>query len=256
MTKKLGWRSKKFIAEYFEGVMISTDDVHYGPLAPGEKELKLLGSRKSLKNKKVLEVGCGTAQNCIALAKWGADCTGVDISKHMIDKARTLASKEKVRIKLIHGNAIKLSKLLPKNRRDYFDIAISSYAIGFIYGVDSLFKKINPFLKMNGQFVFCLTHPRQKPDKIRSLSIPEHSLKGWEENYFTINQMIKLLDKTGFLVERVIEQTTKNPSEISECKKSKYPYKTLRLDSNFDKFCDEPHTIIYVCRKVLFSKKP
>ena len=252
MTKKLGWQSKKLFAEYFEGVMISTDDVHYGPLSPGEKELKLLGSRKSLKDKKVLEVGCGAAQNSIALAKWGADCTGVDISKHMISKARTLASKEKVSIKLIHGNAIKLSKLLPKSQRNYFDIAISSYAIGFIYGVDSLFKKINSFLKVGGQFVFCLTHPSQKPDKIRSLSIPEHTLKGWEENYFTINQIVKLLGENGFLVERVVEQTTKNPSKINECKKNKYPYKTLRLDSHFDKFCDQPHTIIYVCRKILF----
>ena len=251
MTKKLGWRSKKLITEYSEGVMISTDDVHYGPLAPGEKELRLLGDQRSLKNKKVLEVGCGAAQNCIALAKWGADCTGVDISKHMISKARTLASKENVQVRLIHGNATELSKLLPKSQKGCFDIAISSYAIGFIYDVDSLFKKINSFLKMGGQFVFCLTHPNQKPDKIRSLSIPEHPLKGWEENYFTINQMVKLLSETGFLVERVVEQTTKNPSKINECKKNKYPYKTLRLDSRFDKFCDQPHTIVYVCRKIL-----
>jgi len=35
-------------------------DIHYGPGAPHEKKLKLLGS---LKGKKVLEIGCGGASN-------------------------------------------------------------------------------------------------------------------------------------------------------------------------------------------------
>lgn len=49
-------------AHYQASTRISTDNVHYGPLAPGER---------------VIEIGCG-GQNGIALAKWGATCVGVD----------------------------------------------------------------------------------------------------------------------------------------------------------------------------------
>ena len=48
---------------------ISVDDVHYGPLCPGEKELQIIGDVQGLR---ALELACGAAQNSIALAKWGA----------------------------------------------------------------------------------------------------------------------------------------------------------------------------------------
>ncbi len=55
---------------------ISVDDVHYAPLAPGERELKILGD---VQGKRVLELACGAAQNAIAVSKWGARVTAVDI---------------------------------------------------------------------------------------------------------------------------------------------------------------------------------
>ncbi|HSR35450.1 MAG TPA: hypothetical protein VLY63_33190, partial [Anaerolineae bacterium] len=58
-------------ANYQAHTRISTDDVHYGPLAPGERELGLLGN---ILGKHILEIGCGGGQNSIALTKWGATC--------------------------------------------------------------------------------------------------------------------------------------------------------------------------------------
>ena len=43
-------------ASYQAERRISTDDVHYGPLAPGERELRLLGD---VAGRCVIEIGCG-----------------------------------------------------------------------------------------------------------------------------------------------------------------------------------------------------
>ena len=57
---------------------IPTDDVLYGPFSPGESELNLLGD---VKNKRILEIGCGGGQSSIAFAKRGAKCTAIDQMK-------------------------------------------------------------------------------------------------------------------------------------------------------------------------------
>lgn len=254
-NRTTAWQEQKFCRRYRRSVRISTEDVHYGYLAPGEKELKLLGSHRSLKGKKIIEVGCGAAQNSIALTKWGAHCTRVDISKSMLTAARTLTKKERVTVKLIEGNAVNLLTLLG-HRNGHFDIAISSYAIGFVPNAGRVLEQISLCLRPDGKFVFCITHPCQKPTRVNSLSIPEDNLSGWKENYFTINQMTDLLSATGFLVERIVEQTTRNPSRLTAEERSEYPYEPLHIAPLFDGATLKPHTIIYVCRKINSPKKP
>ena len=83
---KSGW--DEMSDRYLRGAVISTDDVHYGPLIPGEKEFRLLGD---VRGKRLLELACGGAQNAIALAKWGARVTAVDLSSHQLAHARYLA---------------------------------------------------------------------------------------------------------------------------------------------------------------------
>ncbi|MFX1286438.1 MAG: class I SAM-dependent methyltransferase [Promethearchaeota archaeon] len=64
-------------------------------MAPGEKELGLLGN---VKGKRILELGCGGGQNSIVLAKWGAKVIGLDISEIQLECANILAKKEGVRV--------------------------------------------------------------------------------------------------------------------------------------------------------------
>ena len=84
---------------------ISLDDVHYAPIAPGERELRLLGD---VRGKRVLELACGAAQNSIALAKWGAHVTAMDFSSRQLQKAKLLVSSEKVDVNLIRGDMERL----------------------------------------------------------------------------------------------------------------------------------------------------
>ena len=69
--------SESYQAETF----ISLSDVHYAPLCPGERELSILGDVGGLRT---LELACGAAQNSIALAKWGARATALDLSERQL----------------------------------------------------------------------------------------------------------------------------------------------------------------------------
>jgi len=46
--------------------------------------------------KSVLDIGCGPGHYCIALARRGAEVTGIDFAANMIDLAKDLAEREKV----------------------------------------------------------------------------------------------------------------------------------------------------------------
>jgi len=83
MTAKKGWNI--ISKDYQASVRISLDDVHYGPMAPGEKELRLLGE---VEGRDILEIGCGGGQNAIVLAKWGARSVGLDICEEQMHATR------------------------------------------------------------------------------------------------------------------------------------------------------------------------
>ena len=50
------------------------------------------------KNRKILDIGCGTGRHSIELARRGFKVTGIDLSESMINKARSNAKKENLKI--------------------------------------------------------------------------------------------------------------------------------------------------------------
>lgn len=98
------WENSEFCNEYESIWEISVDEVHYGWLAPGEQTLGLL-SDSVRENSNVLDVGCGMAQNLIALAKQGVSSYGLDISMCMLEKAHKLVAANSLekRISLQQG---------------------------------------------------------------------------------------------------------------------------------------------------------
>ncbi len=67
---------------------IPTDAAHYGPWAPDESELRLLGD---VRGKRILEIGCGGGQCSIAFARQGAIAVGIDLSDEQLAFASQLA---------------------------------------------------------------------------------------------------------------------------------------------------------------------
>ncbi|MDP8921596.1 MAG: methyltransferase domain-containing protein [Chloroflexota bacterium] len=67
-----------------------------------ESELNVLGD---VRDKDVLEFGCGAAQQAIRLARRGARCTGLDNSARQLEHARMLMAEAGVEFPLVHASA-------------------------------------------------------------------------------------------------------------------------------------------------------
>jgi len=179
--------------------------IHYGPGAPFEDKLKLLGN---LKGKKVLEVGCGGAQCGIAMAKKGAKVTGIDISDEQLKFAKKLAEKNKVKIKFIQRDF----RRFPEVKSNSQDIVFSAFAFEYADNLLSTFKESYRVLKEKGIFVFSLDHP------FFSVSIGDQKsyfdtgkiVQNFGEEDFvaynhTVSELFNYLIEAGFIVEKMIE---------------------------------------------------
>ncbi len=131
---------------------IPTDVVSYGPDVGTEDDFRLLGD---LKGKRVLELGCGKAQRCIAFARQGATAIGVDFSTEMIDGAKRLCEREGVRVELRRSDLADLAFL----RVDSVDLVFSAYALTYGRDVERVFRQAHRVLKVGGSLVFSLRHP-------------------------------------------------------------------------------------------------
>jgi|SRR3989344_941790 len=127
-------------------------DIHYGPGAPNEKELRLLGK---LKGKKILEIGCGGAQCGIAMAKQGAKVTGIDISNEQLKFAKSLAEKNKVKINFFQGDIVSLKQIKSNSQ----DLVFTAWALHYVGNLKKSFKEVYRVLKKGGVFVFATPHP-------------------------------------------------------------------------------------------------
>jgi len=141
------------IAEsYQRDHLISLEDIHYGPLCPGEKELQLLGD---IEGKHILDVGCGGGQNTFVLAKWGARVVALDPSRAQLAYARKICQELRDRIDFIQGRAKELTAF----RKETFDIVFSSLSLDFVENVGEFFRQVRRVLRPQGLLVFSVIHP-------------------------------------------------------------------------------------------------
>jgi len=243
--KHSDWQSAEFCKKYLSAVNISTGDVHYGISSPGERRLRLMGKPENLRGKNVLEIGCGAAQNCIALSKAGAQCIGFDISRHMLKEAARLARRNRVRIRLLRGDAKDLCDILKANNvrpKDMFDMVLSVYSAGFICknacDFTHFLGQIENCLVIKGTFILCLPHP--KIEHLQGLC------REFTETIFSINAVMECLLFNGFNVERVVEQYIECPAKMEKEGIENYPF---LLKNHCASKTQKPNSIIYVARK-------
>lgn len=148
-------------ASYWDGVSsryhtetrISCADFHYGPLLPGDRELGFLPP--DVKGMRCLELGCGGAQNSIWLARNGADCSAVDISRLQLRMASRLARREGVRLHLVQADLDALPFLL----RESFDLVHSAYALPFVDEPSVVIRVAAALLRPGGRLLLSTAHP-------------------------------------------------------------------------------------------------
>lgn len=106
-----------------------------------------------LRNKTVLDLGCGFGWHCrYAREQEASSVIGVDISENMLQQARELT----------HDSAITYVQL-PIEDIEFapaqFDVVISSLAFHYIESFGDICKKVYNCLKPEGNFIFSVEHP-------------------------------------------------------------------------------------------------
>jgi SAM-dependent methyltransferase len=213
--------------------------VHYGPFAPGERELGLLGD---VHGKRVLEVGCGGGQNAIALAKWGAICTAIDPSTAQLAHARRLAREQGVDVHFASGIAENLGAFAEES----FDLVLSSYAFGYVTDLILAYQEARRVLVPGGILVFCLSHPwfqavgwylaggpdAPEVDNYAAWPVLEEWDWSFEDGVAArlrsyerpLGQIVNELIDAGFVLERLLEQPYEEMVGASIEELSHFPY--------------------------------
>ena len=98
--------------------------------------LEYISSRLVVKNKKILDIGCGGGILSEELCKMGAKVTGVDSSKKSINIAKKHAKEQDLEIEYINGSILDLSNL------GNYDCVVCFEMIEHIHEPEKLIEKI------------------------------------------------------------------------------------------------------------------
>ena len=128
------------------------DRVSYGLWSPPEDELGLLGS---VAGRHVLDLGCGGGHNAVALARQGAQVTGVDVSAAMIATARALAAQAGVDATFVRHDLTRLEHFPAAA----WDIALSVATLQYVEETGRALATCARLLTPGGRLVFSIDHP-------------------------------------------------------------------------------------------------
>lgn len=136
----------------------------------------------NIKNKLVLDVGCGEGKNTRNFARFGARVIGIDASENMLRHAQKEETKRPLGIEYKKVSWSSLSSLF-KNAS--FDIVVSTMALMYGPGYEEALQEFYRVLKSKGELFFSIIHPCFLPPGYINLTnkhgIPTHRVIS---NYF------------------------------------------------------------------------
>ncbi|MFX1456434.1 MAG: class I SAM-dependent methyltransferase [Promethearchaeota archaeon] len=111
--------------------------------------LKLKHILGEVKNKRILDVGCGVGTLSFYLAQKGAVVTGIDLSENLIDYCKERSKKLRLSIDFRVMNA-----QIPDFDEDFFDIILGSRIIHHLPNLNLFFNQCKQLLKKEGFIAF------------------------------------------------------------------------------------------------------
>ncbi|REC49656.1 class I SAM-dependent methyltransferase [Chryseobacterium pennipullorum] len=113
----------------------------------------LKGMIPDLKDKTILDLGCGFGWHCRYAVENGAESvTGIDLSEKMLNKAQEINKHEKIRYERKAVEDVSYSD-------ETFDIVLSSLTLHYVESFGTVTKNIYQWLKNGGHFIFSVEHP-------------------------------------------------------------------------------------------------
>ena len=200
----------RFTLQAPDGAQLPTDVVSYGFDIPREDSLKLLGN---VEGKRVLDLGCGTGHNAIALARAGAKVVAVDSSAEQVAEARAACEREGVKVELHHAPLAELAFI----RADTIDVAVSAHGLAAERDIDRVFRQVDRVLRPERHFVLSLPHPayavvdhtdpelRVRRSYWDTAPIEASGPDGPRDVPRTIGGLLQSLSRANFRIDHVLE---------------------------------------------------
>lgn len=144
------------VADWYND-LVGTEGSEYQREVVHPGVFKLIGD---VAGKRVLDVACGQGVLCRLLQSRGAEVTGVDAARELIDAAKKHASttRDHTPIEYYVGDARELLDLKPIVGRTY-DVMTCILAIQNFHPIAPLFQAAARLLKPGGHFVIVMMHP-------------------------------------------------------------------------------------------------
>lgn len=148
----------------------------------------------NLKDKTVLDLGCGFGWHCRYARKQGASSViGVDISEKMIQRAREMTGDSSISYKKESLEDIDF----PNTQ---FDVVMSSLVFHYVHSFNTICEKVNRWLSPGGSFVFTVEHPIFTSRAEQDWYYDEHGNRlHWPVDYYQVESV----RQTNFLDEHV-----------------------------------------------------
>ncbi|PZE19693.1 class I SAM-dependent methyltransferase [Paenibacillus xerothermodurans] len=106
-----------------------------------------------LRDKKVLDLGCGFGWHCrYARQRQARSVVGIDISKNMLERAKAMTEDPQIEYRRLAIEDIDFAE-------GEFDVVISSLAFHYVERFDTICRKVYHCLVLGGTFVLSVEHP-------------------------------------------------------------------------------------------------
>ena len=166
-------------------------------------KLRKRSSGKSLKNIKVLDIGCGGGLLCEPLSKLGAKVVGIDASEKNIKIAKTHAKKSKLKINYYCAS--------PENfiSKEKFDVILNMEIVEHVENVNLFLKESSKFLKKNG-IMFIATLNKTLKSYIFAILGAEYILRwlpigthDWNM-FISPDKLVKICEKNSLSLDEIL----------------------------------------------------
>lgn len=159
----------------------------------------------------------------LCLAGAGADVTVLDLSERMLDKDREVAAREKLSIRIEHGNMCDLSRFADES----FDLVFNPPSLFYVPDVEVVFREVHRVLRKGGRFIMIASNPIAyvcdydeqlgcyKAINRMPYSSTDHEDQGeWIEYGHTLESYIGGQLKCGFVLTGYLEHQMEDITEL------------------------------------------
>lgn len=145
------------------------------------------------KDKKVLDIGCGSGAYLVPLLEAGIDVYGIDYAEQFVEKTKTFMKKEDLH-RIVHGDATDMRRIYQDNS---FDMAYSISTLQYISKRTELLSELNRILK-NGSIAVLEFGNTNSMNAVKLRTATK--LRAFDSE---INRIISDLEYAGFLVAAI-----------------------------------------------------